>query len=477
MIIRQRKEENYKPVLYIGPVNNDTGFEKILKKNFTRISSKFNDVELCKSFKEWSVKLPVNFQEENEAHFARLPINFSRYLKNKNMPVWEVPNMLAKYYITTKALEKALTHNKYNLLMKKIIVTLLVLNMFAVKAQQYPRVDIPGSEIRKITSTIIAGQQYELQVLLPAGYATSTKKYPVVYLMDSQWDFPDVKSIYGQQYFDGFIPELIVVGVTWGGANPNPDSLRARDYTPTNEARLPQSGGADQFLDFMKKELFPFVENNYKADSDNRTLMGCSLGGLFTLYTLFTHTDMFTGYAAASPAVGWDKEVLYKYEKTFAEKKLTKKLRVYMTVGDVERGRPVFEKFANNMHSRNYSNVSLRSKVLENTGHSGTKSETYSRGLQYVFERNQLKLSDDEFKKYVGIYSTGGGNKIEIRNEGNQLTWYYAPENKFTLFANTEKHFYATHEFFNVYFKVTNGKIEGFDLVRYGSTQAFNKIN
>lgn len=51
--------------------------------------------------------------------------------------------------------------------------------------------------------------------LLPGGYAASTKKYPVVYLMDSQWDFPDLKSIYGQQYFDGFIPELIVVGVTW----------------------------------------------------------------------------------------------------------------------------------------------------------------------------------------------------------------------------------------------------------------------
>jgi len=31
-------------------------------------------------------------------------------LKNKNMPAWEVPNMLAKYYTTTKALEIALKH-------------------------------------------------------------------------------------------------------------------------------------------------------------------------------------------------------------------------------------------------------------------------------------------------------------------------------------------------------------------------------
>ncbi|MGC4101877.1 alpha/beta hydrolase [Ferruginibacter sp.] len=358
--------------------------------------------------------------------------------------------------------------------MKKMIVTLFVLHCFAVNAQQYPRVDIPGSEVRTITSNIVAGQQYELHILLPGGYANSTKKYPVVYLMDSQWDFPVVKSIYGQQYFDGFIPELIVVGVTWGGVKPNPDSLRARDYTPTNEARLPQSGAADKFLDFMKKELFPFMNTNYKVDESNRTLMGCSLGGLFTLYTLFTHTDMFTGYAAASPAVGWDNEVLYKYEKIFTAKKQEKQLRVYMTVGDVERSRPVFEKFAAAMQAQHYSNVSLRSKVLENTGHSGTKSETYSRGLQYVFEKNRLKFSNEELKKYTGTYQAGD-NTIEIRNENDQLVWYNAADNKFALFANTSQHFYATHEFFNVYFKETDGKITGFDLAKYGSTQSFTK--
>jgi hypothetical protein len=59
-------------------------------------------------------------------------------------------------------------------------------------------------------------------------------------------------------------------------------------------------------------------------------------------------------------------------EKTFAEKKLSKPVRVYMTVGDVERGRPTFEKMAAYFKSRNYPNVSLQSKVLENTGHSGT---------------------------------------------------------------------------------------------------------
>ena len=288
-------------------------------------------------------------------------------------------------------------------MMKHTIVLLLL--AFSVNAYaQYPKVDIPGSEVRKITSKIVAGQEYELQIMLPGGFKNSNKKYPVIYLMDSQWDFPLLKCLCGEHYFDGFVPELIVVGVTWGGVNPNPDSLRARDYTPTTEARLLQSGGADKFLSFMKDELFPFIETNYKADKNNRTLMGCSLGGLFTLYTLFTQPELFTGYAAASPAVGWGGDVLYKYEKAFAEKKLSKPVRVYMTVGDVERGRPTFEKIAAQMTSMNYASVTLKSKVLENTGHSGTKTETFSRGMQYVFEKPKLNLDAAVLNKYVGSY-------------------------------------------------------------------------
>ena len=360
--------------------------------------------------------------------------------------------------------------------MKKILAVISVMIAFKSYAQ-YPRVEIPGSEVRKITSSIVSGQEYELQILLPGGYETSNKKYPVIYLMDSQWDFPLLKCLYGEHYFDGFVPELIVVGVTWGGINPNPDSLRARDYTPTKEARLPQSGGADKFLSFMKSELFPFIEKNYKADNNNRTLMGCSLGGLFTLYTLFTQPELFTGYAAASPAVGWYMEVLYKYEKEFAEKKLSKPVRVYMTIGDVERSRPSYERFATQMTGRNYASVALRSKILENTGHSGTKSETFGRGMQYVFEKPKLNLDAAVLNKYVGSYQFPGGNKVEIKNEDGKLALYFSPTNKYVLYSASETDFYSTSEFFNLEFKNQEGKPAGFQFNRYSNSQFMTKVN
>ncbi len=356
--------------------------------------------------------------------------------------------------------------------MKHLFLFLAItLATFHVKAQ-YPAVTIPDSEVRTITSKIVVGQEYQLHILLPGGYKKTNKKYPVVYLMDSQWDFPLVKSIYGQQYFDGFIPEVIIVGVTWGGNNPNPDSLRARDYTPTNESRQPQSGGADNFLSFIKNELFPFMETNYTTDVNNRTLMGCSLGGLFTMYTLFTHPEMFTGYAAASPAIGWDKEVLYQYEKKYVENKSNPPAKLYITIGDVERNVPNFEKMVSHLQSRKYTSLQITSKVLENTGHSGTKSETYTRGLQYIFKKPDVKVDEVILSKYAGTYQTVAGNNIELRVENYQLVLYLNAANRYVLKASSDKTFYSTAEILNI---VMNADGNGFQLNRYGDSQSATK--
>lgn len=358
--------------------------------------------------------------------------------------------------------------------MKKLFaVLILVFSMDCIA--QYPTVGIPGSEVRKISSSIVAGQEYELHILLPGDYKNSTKKYPVVYLMDSQWDFPLVKSLYGQQYFDGFIPATIIVGVTWGGTNPNPDSLRARDYTPT-KGRLPQSGGAPNFLSFMKKELFPFIEANYKADPSERVLMGCSFGGLFALYALFTEPGLFKGCVAASPAYGWDGEGIYKYEKMFFKQHRNTSARLYMTIGDVERNVGGYEKFAAHLNSRKYPSLQIRSKVLENTGHSGTKNETYARGLQFVFERPSLTLDSAQLNKYLGQYELNNVGRAEIKNENNKLVVYFGA-NKYVLRAASETDFYSTSEFLNIHFQNAQGRVEGLQLNRYGSSQFIKKIN
>ena len=356
------------------------------------------------------------------------------------------------------------------------IAVLFILFSENLLAQSFPEVKIPGSEVRKITSSYVNGQEYVLQISLPAGYAKSNKKYPVVYLMDSQWDFPLVAALYGQQYYDGFIPDLLIVGITWGGDHPNADSLRARDYTPTKENRLPQSGGADKFLSAIKNEIFPFIETNYRVDSNDKTLVGCSLGGLFALYTLFTHPEMFNRYIAASPAYSWGNNMLYQCEEKYHANASNPLAKLFMCVGGVETSVPGFEKFTSFLEDRHYTNLQIESKVLENTGHSGTKGEGYERGLQFVFKRPSLQLSSNILQQYNGTYKLNDGTVVEMKTDSDSLTASVA-NNAFKLFAASETDFYITSSFLKIHFaKDDKGNVSGFQLDRYGSSEFVNKV-
>jgi predicted alpha/beta superfamily hydrolase len=359
--------------------------------------------------------------------------------------------------------------------MKKIFFVISVfLFTEMISAQE---VKIPGSQLKHITSSIVAGQEYELHIMLPGGYANSNKIYPVVYLMDSQWDFPLVQALYGEQYYDGFIPQMIIVGVTWGGTAPNPDSLRARDYTPTNIKAIPQSGGADKFISFMKEELFPFIEKNYRADKNDRTLMGCSLGGLFTMYALFTHPEMFNRYVATSPAFMWDNNVLNNFEKNYAANTSNPPAKLFMCVGGVERSAPAFQQLAKHLNDQHYKSLEIESRVLENTGHSGTKGEGYARGLQFVFKRPALKLNDVALQNYVGKYQLPNGMTAEIKNENSQLFLYTSPTEKTPLYAASEKELYSTSEFLTI--KVIyddNKKITGADVETFVGAMSVKKL-
>lgn len=107
LIIRQGKEEAYQPVLYIEPVVQNPNYNSTLSEAIQKLTVKYPGLLLVKSTKGWILKIPDALKEGHEAHFARVTENYLNYLKHKNMPAWEVPNMLAKYYTTTTALALA----------------------------------------------------------------------------------------------------------------------------------------------------------------------------------------------------------------------------------------------------------------------------------------------------------------------------------------------------------------------------------
>lgn len=108
LVIRQGKEEQYKPTLYLEPVGKDAKYEAVLLEQIKSVAAKYPGVELRKLKNGWEVVIPEKYKEGHEAHFGRVTEKFLEYLKNGNMPSWEIPNMIAKYYTTTQGLEVSL---------------------------------------------------------------------------------------------------------------------------------------------------------------------------------------------------------------------------------------------------------------------------------------------------------------------------------------------------------------------------------
>jgi predicted dehydrogenase len=106
--IRQGKEENWKTELYVIP-NNPASKKDILaalKKKVEELQSRYPGVGVDDSVGKIRVAIPDKYRDGHEAHFAEVARRFFEYLRDpKSMPSWEKPNMLAKYYTTTKGLE------------------------------------------------------------------------------------------------------------------------------------------------------------------------------------------------------------------------------------------------------------------------------------------------------------------------------------------------------------------------------------
>ena len=106
--IRQGKEENWKPELYVVPNSASSKGEILaaLKTKVAALQSKFSGVAVSERGNKLWVTIPDKFRDGHEAHFAEVMRRFLSYLRDpKSLPAWENPNMLAKYYTTTKGLE------------------------------------------------------------------------------------------------------------------------------------------------------------------------------------------------------------------------------------------------------------------------------------------------------------------------------------------------------------------------------------
>lgn len=105
LIIRQGREENYQPTLYLEARGDIDAFSESLETTVPElITVKYPGVALVRlSGGIWKVEIPEEYKVDHEAHFSQVMEKYLQFLEEGGMPVWEVPNMIAKYYTTTAA--------------------------------------------------------------------------------------------------------------------------------------------------------------------------------------------------------------------------------------------------------------------------------------------------------------------------------------------------------------------------------------
>src|SRR6185437_5822956 len=137
----------------------------------------------------------------------------------------------------------------------------------------------PAERTLQIQSTILK-EIRSVTISKPDGYDRGTDRYPVLYVLDGEWNFEYTAAIVHFLSENEFTPEMIVVGINSGG-----NAHRTRDLTPRSQSEIdnrfsPGNGGADAFLSFLVHELLPYIDRNHRT-RPYRIVVGHSFGGLF----------------------------------------------------------------------------------------------------------------------------------------------------------------------------------------------------
>ena len=156
-------------------------------------------------------------------------------------------------------------------------------------------------EALKVSSAIL-GRDVAYAVYLPPDYATSTRRYPVVYLLhgytddESGWiQFGEVGLAADRAIAEREIPPMIIImpdgGVTF---------------------YINDAAGKVRYEDMFVQELIPYVDATYRtrASREFRGIAGLSMGGWGTLIQSLRHPELFAAGAAFSAAVWPDDEIL-----------------------------------------------------------------------------------------------------------------------------------------------------------------------
>jgi enterochelin esterase family protein len=176
-----------------------------------------------------------------------------------------------------------------------------------------------------------------MHVYTPPGYETSSRKYPVFYLLHGAGDSDDSWSTVGRA---GFILDNLIAAKS---ARPMIVVMPAgHTRSPSN----PTSAFGDPFVDDFMSSVMPYVEANYRVQTGraDTAIAGLSMGGGQTLNVVMSHPERF-GYVgvyssglffqvggrggASAPSPSAQEELEKRYASALSSPSLKKGLKLF----------------------------------------------------------------------------------------------------------------------------------------------------
>ena len=241
-----------------------------------------------------------------------------------------------------------------------------------------------NSHYLRMDSEII-GRDYHLFVMLPDGYKQNPEQYyPTVYVLDGGALFPLLVAYYRYLNLGKEIPDVIIVGISYGSDSYEDGNYRSTDYTAETDERE-YWGGAATFQSFLKDEMIPYVERSYRSRPDRRIIFGQSIGGQFVLYAALTEPDLFWGHIASNPAL--HRNLAFFLQDRGAASTSGEPSRLFVASGsldDPEYRLPALEWIE---HWSNRSNTPwhLKTMILDGHSHMSAPPASFRQGMRWLF--------------------------------------------------------------------------------------------
>lgn len=263
--------------------------------------------------------------------------------------------------------------------------------LFNYGSSQNTEVNLDETQTKWIKSEYV-NDEFLIKSYIPANLSIPLDSLPILFVLDADMSFAMTYDIVRWLRWGREIPEVAIIGISYGKTQADWWQKRSRDYSTCQDktelwGKWEFAGGGENFINFIENELFPYIKNQYNLKSLNRTIVGLSLGGLISTDIMFSRPNLFRNYIIAGPALQWNSREIFNREKEFAKENKVLKATVFTSVGSLDNNKYVitpWKDFNNQVIERNYSGLIYKTIVIENETHLSMFPAALTKGLKFV---------------------------------------------------------------------------------------------